>query len=459
MAVYARISSDDGTALGVARQLRDCRRLAEELGWGVAEEYVDNDVSAYGAKRRDGYERMLADLADGYRDGVIVYHPDRLTRRPIELEHFVEVLTSAGVRPVRFVAGAPVDLGDGDGLLVLRMLAAVAANESASKSRRVRRKLDEVAASGRPHGGSQRPFGYEADRITIRPDEAELVRALVARFVAGESVRSITAWLQAEHIPTVSGRPWRTTSVHQMLSSARIAGLRVHRGEVIGDAVWDPIITRAEHDQVLASIEARRMSGRRAPRRYLLSTLLRCGRCQGRLYSAARATTRRYVCLSGPDKNGCGGVSVISVPVEELITDAVLYRLDTPAMADTLAGRAKADAQAAGLAEAIAADRAQLDELAGLYAQRQIAVREWMTARRPIEDRIVGTERRLARMTHSDALTGLVGNGNALRAQWDELNLSRQHAIIAAVLDHAVIAPVPRGGRFDPRRVDPIWRL
>ncbi len=57
-AVYARISSDlDGTALGVGRQLKDCRRLATDLGWGVAEEYVDNDVSAFGNVNRDWPQR------------------------------------------------------------------------------------------------------------------------------------------------------------------------------------------------------------------------------------------------------------------------------------------------------------------------------------------------------------------------------------------------------------------
>jgi len=99
-AVYARISSDqDGTALGVTRQVDDCRRLADDLGWAVAEEYVDNDLSAWGAKRRPAYERMLDDLAEGRRDGVVVYHQDRLTRRPSELEQFVDVLTKAGVGP------------------------------------------------------------------------------------------------------------------------------------------------------------------------------------------------------------------------------------------------------------------------------------------------------------------------------------------------------------------------
>ena len=60
MAVYARISSDDGQALGVSRQLEDCRKLAASLGWVVGEEYVDNDISAYSGKHRPEYQRMLS---------------------------------------------------------------------------------------------------------------------------------------------------------------------------------------------------------------------------------------------------------------------------------------------------------------------------------------------------------------------------------------------------------------
>ena len=45
---------------------------------------------------------------------------DRLTRRPIELEQFLEVLAAANVQQIRFVSGADVDIANGDGLMVLR---------------------------------------------------------------------------------------------------------------------------------------------------------------------------------------------------------------------------------------------------------------------------------------------------------------------------------------------------
>lgn len=460
-AVYARISSDqDGTALGVQRQVKDCRKLADELGWTVAEEYVDNDISAYSGKKRPAYEAMLTDLAKGRRDAVLVYHADRLTRRPIELEQFLEVVTAAGVRNVRFVAGAAVDVANGDGLLVLRMLAAVAANESASKSRRVRRKMDENAAAGLPHGGHQRPFGFQADKITHDHAEAEVVRTMVARMLAGESARSIATWLNDSDVQPVSGKTWSTTTVRAIVTSPRIAGLREHRGEVVGEAVWDPIISVEDHQRAIAQVEARKVTKKRTPQRYLLSGLLRCGKCGNRLYSSKRATSRRYVCLSGPDHGGCGRLTVVAEPVEDLITDAVLYRLDTPELADTLAGRAQADEATAELADEIAADRAQLDELAELYAAKAIPAREWLAARNPIEARINDAEARLSRATRSDALVGLVGNGEGLRGQWAELGLDRRHAIVVAVLDHAVIGPGVSGARsMDPGRVEPVWRL
>jgi site-specific DNA recombinase len=134
VAVYARIASDqDGTALGVTRQLRDCRKVAADRGWTMGDEYVDNDVSAFKDRRRPQYARMVTDLHDGLRDAVIVYNLDRLTRRPKELEEFVDVCAAAGVRELATVT-ADIDLGNDDGLFMARIFAAFAAKESGRRS-------------------------------------------------------------------------------------------------------------------------------------------------------------------------------------------------------------------------------------------------------------------------------------------------------------------------------------
>lgn len=458
-AVYARISSDpDGTRAGVDRQIADCHHLAADQGWTIAQEYVDNDVSAYGGKRRPEYERMLADIAEGLIDAVLVYNIDRLTRRPAELEQFCDALATAKISHVRFVTG-DTDISTVDGLMMARVLGAFAAKESANIGRRVSRKMEQVAAEGRPHGGAFRPFGYENDKITVRPDEARLMQSLVARFLAGESTRSLATWLNAQAVPTVSGRPWVTTTLKGMLTNARYAGLRTHRGAVVGPAVWDAIITEDDHRRVLAKYAENKMTGRRTPQRYLLSGMLRCGKCQTRLYSSARAESRRYVCLSGPDHGGCGRLTIVADPLERLVADAVLYRLDTPELADTLAGRSSNDERAAELSTALADVQDRLDELPAAFAAGEITRRDWSLARKPLEDQLVQIQRQLGRITRTSALTGLVGNGEDLGRTWGSLNLSRQHAIVGALVDHVDIAPgTPGAQTVDPSRVGIVWR-
>jgi len=405
---------------------------------------------------------MLADLTAGQRDAVIVYNLDRLHRRPVELEEFVALCERAGVHHVATVT-ADIDLGNDDGLFMARIFAAFAAKESGRKSARVRRKLLQNAERGLPHG-SVRPFGYGDDKITLRPDEAAVVREMVDRYLAGESLRALTIWLNDTEVAPAIATSWQTSAVRQIISSGRIAGLREHRGEVIGPAVWPAIITQAQRDIVLARMAARTVAKTRAARTYLLSGMLRCGRCGNRLFSQARHVNpdnrvRRYVCLKGPDHGGCGRLTVVAHPVEQLLTDAVLTRLDSPQLADALAGKNSPDRNVADLASRVDADQARLDELAGLYADGAVSAREWITARDPISARIQQTRQRIAHVTDTAALHDLAGTGHALRQQWDTLSLDRRQAIIKSILDHAIITPGTPGARsLDINRIQPVWR-
>ncbi len=444
------------------RQLEDCRKLASDRGWVVGREYVDNDVSAYSGKARPGYEAMCADLAAGVRDAVIVYNLDRLHRRPAELEDFVALCEAAGVNQVATVT-ADIDLGNDDGLFMARIFAAFAAKESGRKSARMRRKYEQKAAQGLPHGPN-RPFGYEDDKMTIRETEAEVIRELVTRVIAGESLNSLTVWLNETGIRPVRGERWASTAVRGIVSSPRIAGLRAYKGEVVGDAAWEPIITAAQRDQVLASLAVRSWNRKRSPRKYLLSGLCRCGRCQARMFSAARleagASKRRYVCSSSPDHGGCGRMTVVADPLEKLIADAVLTRLDSKVLADALAGKVRANPDTAALSAQVEAAQTRLDELTGLYSSGAISAREWIMARDPITDTIGRLRREIAETADTGPLAELVGQGKALRGQWESLSLDRQHAIVRTVIDHVTINPGTPGARgLDIGRVEPHWRI
>lgn len=459
VAVYARISQDrSGDELGVRRQLEDCRAEAERRGWIVAQEYVDDDVSAYSGRKRPAYEQMLTDIAEGRRDAVMVWHMDRLHRRPIELERFFEVCTRAGVTDVVTLFG-DTDLTNGDGLLMARLLAAVAANESDAKRRRGARKALEIAQSGKPMMGGPRPFGFLDDRVTHHPVEAPIIRQVAERALAGETLTSLTSWLQEQGITTVGGKPWRTTTVRQFLTNPRTWGRRVHQGKEIGPAIWEPIITPEQGERLRRILldPARRTN--RSARRYLLSGMLRCGKCGKPMYSAPKNGVRRYGCRMGPDALGCGGVFINAARLEEFIVEAVLYRLDSPAMHTASTGAQDVE-QVRELAEQIDADTGRLEELADLWSTGEISREEWLRARKRIEANLVHNRNAFARLNHREAVMDYIGQGDQLRKSWGELNLSRQVAVVKAVLDHAVILPAPKPGQrhLDPARVDAVWR-
>ena len=171
-----------------------------------------------------------------------------------------------------------------------------------------------------------RPFGFENDKISVRPEEAEILRALVYRFLDGESLRSLTMWLNRHEIAPVRGSSWRTPTLAAILRSPRIAGLREYRSTLIGPATWPGIITLGERERILAVFAQRHVVGRRSPTRSLLSGLLRCGKCGGVLFSAKRATQHTYVCVSGPDHRGCGRLSIASEPVEAEVLRSYVER-------------------------------------------------------------------------------------------------------------------------------------
>jgi hypothetical protein len=106
----------------VERQRHDCQALADWLGWQVHGTYVDNDLSAWTGKRRPDYQRMLADIRAGKIDAVVVWHEDRLTRLPRELEEFADACLKAGVHRLVSCYG-DTDLSNADDMLTLRIKA------------------------------------------------------------------------------------------------------------------------------------------------------------------------------------------------------------------------------------------------------------------------------------------------------------------------------------------------
>lgn len=275
--VYVRISSDpEGKALGIERQRQDCQELAQSKGWRVVDVYPDNDQSATRGKPRLQYARLLADLRCGRIDAVVVWDLDRLHRRPVELEDFLDLVKARGVALAS--VGGDVDLGTEQGVLIAGIKAQVGRYESQQISRRVRRKQQELRDAGEPFGGGHRPYGYDKPRKKVIEREAKVLREVADRLLAGSSLRSIVEDLNRRGIKPARAERWTTTTLKAVVSKPRIAGLLTYQGKVLGRGTWPPILDEGTFERVLVALDRRRPTTRVTnARKHLLSGLVVCG--------------------------------------------------------------------------------------------------------------------------------------------------------------------------------------
>jgi site-specific DNA recombinase len=466
--IYARISyvrREDGTKerLGVERQVPPCGELARRKGWRVVEPvYEDNDLSAFSGKRRPGYEQLLADAKAGRINVIVAWHADRLTRQPIENEALIALAERYGIQ-LATVTGEH-DLATPSGRLHFRMLGSIARYESEHRAERLRLKFQEQARAGLPKGGGLRPFGFEADKLTVNEAEAALLRHAAERLLAGDGPYAVLHDWQARGIVTPAGKVWSSTSLRRALLAPRTAGLREHRGEVLGPAAWPAILDQTTRNRLveLFARDDRKRQGR--PRTYLLSGLATCGRdgCGRPLVGASAGAKRpKYACKKDFDHHGCGRTWIDAPELDRYVQEMVITALSSSGFAEALQARLAVDGDTSALAAQLDVDKRALAELTrDRYVRRIIQEPEYLAARRELDARIADAEEALARQPQTRFLVDLPRGEEELRAAWQEWGLGVRRRVVRMALRGLVINPPKRGlPRFDPDRVDPDWRV
>lgn len=457
-AIYCRLSQDrTGESLGIDRQEQLCRGLADDKGWTVAEVYVDRDLSAYSGKRRPDYERLLDDLKNGLRDAVIVVDQDRLTRNPRELESFIELADSNSVA-LASVSGE-IDLATSDGRFRARIMGTVARQESEKKSERLKRQREQAARLGKFQGGPRR-YGFDSDGMTLRKDEAKIICEIAGRFLDGESARSIVLDLNERGVPTTKGGQWEVTTLLNMISAPRLAGLRSHHGEVVADAEWEAILDRNTHERLRALLIDGRPASRGRPPLGLLGGLATCSRCGARLNQTRQRGKRVYRCSMGAKSRSCSGVIVQADDLDAFVSEVVLHRLDNKAVARAMTRpKSKGAADAADVEDVSAID-ADLEALAADYGAGRISRREWLAAREPLEARRKVALVTLEGMAVDDRAVEAVRVSGDVRKTWSRASMERQRQVLRALIERLVVGPTLRHGSnaFDSDRVDIVWK-
>ncbi|HEY9213264.1 MAG TPA: recombinase family protein, partial [Ancylobacter sp.] len=235
-------------------------------GWTLLSQRYDDGGISGGTLERPALQRLLADIAAGRIDIVVVYKVDRLTRSLLDFARLVEALDKAGTSFVSITQS--FNTTTSMGRLTLNMLLSFAQFEREVTAERIRDKVAASKARGMWMGGSP-PLGYQPDgrTLAIVEEDAELVRQIFQLYLERGSVRSLCEELDRRDIvkpvriskagKSHGGRPFGRGELYALLANPIYIG-RIRHKDVLHQGLHPALIDMEMWDAVQAQLQDHR---------------------------------------------------------------------------------------------------------------------------------------------------------------------------------------------------------
>ena len=280
-AVYTRKSTEDGLEKefnSLDAQYEACAAYAlsqKHEGWELVPERYDDGGFSGGNMERPGLKRLMADVAAGKVDIILVYKIDRLTRSLADFAKIVDVLDTAKASFVSITQS--FNTTTSMGRLTLNMLLSFAQFEREVTGERIRDKIAASKRKGMWMGGPL-PLGYDVEnrRLIVNAKEADLVRQIYQRDLELGSVVELADDLNAKGYKTKTqmrtsgphrgGCAFQRGTLYHLLSNPIYRGKIVHKGEVYQgehEAIVPEDLFQAVQDKLKANASgtSRRLKG------------------------------------------------------------------------------------------------------------------------------------------------------------------------------------------------------
>jgi DNA invertase Pin-like site-specific DNA recombinase len=421
------------------------RRMLEQAGCTTI---VERELSSVSDQWKHERDAVLATLKPG--DTLVIFKFDRLGRSLADLVAVIDDLLARGITVKSITEG--LDLSTPAGKFGFQVLAAAAEFELNLIRERTSAALRTKIEAGQVVRGP-RLYGFADDGVTHVPHEVVIIREIVRRSLAGESIHSVVDDLNARGIPTATGGSWRRYGLRELLRNPRLAGLHSYKGKVLGPGTWEPIITVEEHEALLAKLP--RFKGRGvgggAPVRYAYSGVLTCDVCKtGRIVGNSRGAGRIYYGCGNPK---CHKTTISATLLERDLNIAVLPKLLDPAFVERVAKAAGGDPS---LSARLTEDRQLLVRLARQFGEGKFGEDEWLAMREPIERRIRGAEEQQANQPNQALIAALQSFRRYAHLTIDELEAlevdsplqhwlswpaEQRRQVLRLIIDHGVLKP------------------
>jgi len=317
VAGYARVSTDNEEQLTSYEAQVDyyTKYIRSNPEWEFVEVYTDEGISATSTKKRDGFNRMIADALDGKIDLIITKSVSRFARNTVDSLTTVRLLKEKGIEI--YFEKENIWTLDSKGELLITIMSSLAQEESRSLSENVTWGQRKRFADGKVSLPYARFLGYEKgeDGIPqINEEEAAIVRLIYRMFLEGATPHTIAKHLTAEGIMSPGGKDrWMQGTVRSILTNEKYKGdallqktytvdfltkkIKANEGEIPQYYVENShpaIISPEVFDMVQAEMKQRSA----APNRYsgtgIFASRIVCGQCGSFYGSKVWHSTSKY---------------------------------------------------------------------------------------------------------------------------------------------------------------------
>lgn len=294
--LYVRKSSEgeDAQAQSLPDQIKYCLEYAKREGLIVAGEPVEENASAWTSNNRPKFTQVLADIAAVKYDGILSWHPDRLSRNMLESGMIMDMLDGGVIKDLKFPTMQFSN--NAAGKLLLNILFAMSKNYTDSQSENVRRGVTSGFEQGK---SSAYKWGYLRDEITgyYEPDPSnfELIERGWQMRIEGHTASDVVDLWKKQDVHRMTKISRKNKKIRKITITKQIASKIFHDPFYFGVLVqsgqevdlrqitnFRPMVDEETYNavQAMSQKRARVLPYAKRATFYPLRALVLCGVCQ-----------------------------------------------------------------------------------------------------------------------------------------------------------------------------------
>lgn len=222
--LYARKSSEaeEKQALSIDSQVKEMLAVAQRDGLNILDIYRESH-SAKDCGQRPVFNQLLTDIRADKFDGIVVWHPDRLSRNAGDLGAVVDLLDQKRLVEIR--THSQRFTNNPNEKFLLMILGSQAKLENDNKSINVRRGLKTKCEMGL--WPSVAPTGYlnsknvqEKGKVYVDPERAPIIKEIFTKVAyGGWSGRHLYKWLKEINFVTRTGKHLTLSNMYTILNN------------------------------------------------------------------------------------------------------------------------------------------------------------------------------------------------------------------------------------------------